>query len=109
MADIRHTPKHETLRELIHLADGGGPWGGFIPGAFREKLPLGSFFPMSCTWWESSAKLKKILELTVTRNPNKTLATKTWIAYNTDGVTPVETITETIARSGIIETSRTRS
>ena len=32
--------EHAKLRQLVHLADGqGGPWEGFLSGAYRETLP----------------------------------------------------------------------
>jgi hypothetical protein len=100
---------HKTLRQLIHLADGvGGPWESFTSGAFREILPASDPFPTSVTWYESSSKLKKIVEKTIVRNSNKTPSTIEWTAYDTDGTTPVATIKDTITYDGVFELDRTR-
>ena len=53
--------QHNALRVLVHLADGGsGPMEGFASGAYRESI--GGIFPTSITWYETSAKLKKIVD-----------------------------------------------
>lgn len=99
---------HAALRQLIHLADGvGGPFEQFLSGAYREIS--GGAFPTSKIWYESSAKTKKIVEKTITRNPNQTPATIEWKAYATDGSTVIATVTDTITYSGVFETSRTRT
>jgi len=109
-SSIVNQDDHKTLRQLIHLADGiGGPWEGFTSGAYREILPASTPFPTSVTWYESASKLKKIVEKTVVRNPNKTPSTIEWTAYDTDGTTPVATIRDSITYSGIFELSRTRT
>lgn len=102
--------EHKTLRQLIHLADGvGGPLDGFTTGAYREILPSADPFPTSIIWWESSAKSKKIVEKTITRNPNKTPSTIEWKAYATDGITVVATVSDAINYSGVFELDRTRT
>ena len=100
--------QHEILRQLIHFVD-DGPANGFPSGSYKETLPAANPFPTSEIWWESSAKLKKIVELIVTRNANKTPATEVWEMYDTDGSTVLATVTDTISYSGIFETSRTRA
>ncbi len=99
---------HKTLRQLIHLAH-NGPFEGFTSGAYLETTPSADPFPTSFIWYESSAKLKKIVEETVTYNANKTIATNVWKAYDTDGSTVLVTVTDTITYSGVFETSRTRA
>lgn len=99
---------HKTLRQLIHFID-EGPAEGFASGAYLEVLPSGDPFPTSAIWWESAAKLKKIVSEVVTYNSNKTLATSQWKIYDTDGVTALSTITDTYSYSGVFETSRTRT
>lgn len=99
---------HRTLRQLIHFIS-EGPTFGFASGAFREVLPAANPFPTSVVWWESAAKLKKIVDKLIARNPNKTPSAITWHMYDTDGVTVVETVTDTITYSGIFETSRIRT
>lgn len=100
---------HRTLRQLVHLADGGGPFEGFTTGAYREILPSTSPFPTSVIWWTDSGKTAKIVEHALTYNANKTVATSQWKAYDTDGVTVLATVTDTMTYSGIFETSRTRA
>lgn len=99
--------EHEVLRQLIHFID-DGPGGGFVSGAFMETLPSADPFPTSYIWWESSGKVDKIVELTLTRNANQTPATEEWQMYDEDGSTVLTTVTDTISYSGVFETSRTR-
>lgn len=99
---------HKALRQLIHLAH-NGPFEGFTSGAYLETTPAANPFPTSFIWYESSAKLKKIVEETVTYNANKTIATDTWKVYDTDGSTVLVTVTDTITYSDVFETSRTRT
>lgn len=100
--------QHKTLRQLVHLADEGGPFEGFASGAFQEILPSADPFPTSFIWWTSAAKTHKIVELALTRNSNKTVNTEQWKAYDTDGSTVLVTVTDTLSYSGIFELSRTR-
>lgn len=96
---------HKTLRQLIHLADGGGPFEGFTSGAYREIT--GTVFPTAVVWWDSSSKLKKIVEKLISwTGPNPT--TITWKAYDAAGSLLV-TVTDTISYSGSFETNRTRT
>ena len=97
---------HKTLRHLIHFID-DGPAGGFASGAFKETLPAGAVFPTSEIWWESSGKLKKIVELTTTWTGVKITA-EVWKMYDVNGSTVLVTVSDSIIHSGIFETSRTR-
>lgn len=97
--------EHKILRQLIHFID-DGPAEGFTSGAYRETT--GTVFPTAIVWWESSAKLKKIVEkLTTWSGPFPT--TIVWKVYATDGVTVLATVTDTITWSGPFESSRTRT
>lgn len=100
---------HETLRQLIHLADGGGPFEGFVTGAYEEYTPSADPFPTSAIWWTDSGKTSKIVEQTVTYNGNKTINTSEWKVYDTDGTTVLATVTDAFAYSGIFELNRTRA
>jgi hypothetical protein len=100
---------HRTLRQLIHLADEGGPFEGFASGAYQETLPAADPFPTSIIWWTSAAKTAKIVEETITYNANKTINTDEWKAYAIDGSTVLATVTDTMTYSGVFETSRTRT
>jgi hypothetical protein len=101
--------EHKTLRQLIHLADEGGPYEGFASGVYQETLPSATPFPTSVIWWTSAAKVAKIVEETVTYNVNNTVATDNWKVYHTDGVTLLAEITDAIAYSGVFELNRTRT
>ena len=100
--------EHRSLRHLIHFID-GGPALEFASGAFKETLPSGSPFPTSEIWYESAAKLDKIVELSITRGAGKRPVTEEWKMYDTDGSSVLETITDTILYSGPFETTRTRT
>jgi hypothetical protein len=99
--------QHRALRQLVHLAEEGGPYEGFASGAYYEIASPGPF-PTSFIWWTSSAKTAKIVEETVTYNSNKTIATDVWKAYDVDGTTVLVTVTDTYAYSGVFQSSQTR-
>lgn len=103
--------QHRALRQLIHFID-DGPAEGFASGAYKETLPTASPFPTSIIWWESSSKLKKIVEKTITRvGVGASTVAPTpiiWKIYDTDGTTVLATITDSITYTGVFETSRTR-
>lgn len=108
--DALNVQSHDALRKLIHLADGvGGPFEGFTSGAYREVLPAADPFPTSVVWWTDNTKTSKICDKTTTYNPNKTPATIQYRAYDTDGVTVLATVTDTMTYSGVFELSRTRT
>jgi hypothetical protein len=97
--------QHKVLRQLIHFIE-DGPAEGFTSGAYREVT--GTIFPTAIIWWESSGKLKKILERLVTWS-GAAVTQDQWKVYASDGVTVLATVTDTIAYSGIFETNRTRA
>jgi hypothetical protein len=96
---------HKTLRQLIHFIE-DGPAEGFTSGAYREVT--GTVFPTAFVWWESSSKLKKIVERLVTWTGVNATEDK-WKIYDTDGSTVLWTVTDAISYSGVFETSRTRT
>ena len=98
---------HRTIRQLIHFID-EGPAGGFASGAYREQLPSGSIFPTSVIWWESSSKLKKIVERTLTWT-GVNVTTSVWEIYDTDGSSVLATVSDSISYTGVVETNRTRT
>ena len=101
---------HKSLRQLIHLADGSGPFEGFLSGAYKEVLPANSMFPTTIIWWESSAKLKKIVDKTISYTLGRVKPTPImYRVYNTDGVTVLATATDNITYSGVVELSRVRT
>lgn len=100
--------QHKALRDLIHFVD-DGPADGFASGMFKETLPIAGPFPTSEIWWTTSGKVAKIIELTLTRNANKTPATEVWKMYALDGSTVLVTMTDTITYSSVFENTRTRT
>lgn len=99
--------EHKTVRQLIHFIE-EGPAEGFASGAYKETLPSANPFPTSIIWWESSSKLKKIVERTITwtgANPT----TDEWKIYDADGSTVLATVSDAISYSGPFETTRTRT
>jgi hypothetical protein len=98
---------HKTLRHLIHFIN-EGPGDGFASGAYKTTLPEGDPFPTSIIWWESSAQTEKIVEKTLTLNPNKTPSQIEWKMYDTNGTSVIATATDSITYSGIFEINRTR-
>jgi len=101
---------HKIVRQLIHLADGiGGPFEGFTTGAYREILPSANPFPLSVIWYESSAKTRRIVAKTINYNTNKSVSSVIWKVYDTDGITVLATVSDSINYSGIFETHRTRN
>ncbi len=98
--------QHRVLRQLIHFID-DGPATGFASGAYKETTPTGPF-PTSEIWWESSAKLKKIVSLDTTWTGPR-ITQEVWKVYATDGSTVLATVTDVVAYSGVFETSRTRT
>jgi len=99
---------HPLLRQLIHLADGGGPFEGFSSPALEEVGPTGPF-PTASIWWTSPARTARIVDETVTYNSNMTINTVQWRAYHTDGSTVIATVTDTFLYNGVFQTFRTRS
>lgn len=98
---------HKVLRQLVHLADGGGPWEGFTSLAYREIT--GGAFPTAVIWYDDATKVKKIVSLAITRNGDQTPSSEEWKAYDTDGTTVLATVTDAIVYSALNETSRTRT
>jgi len=97
---------HKTLRQLIHFID-DGPAEGFVTGAYKETTPTGPF-PTLEVWWESAAKLKKIVQLATTWT-GVNITQEQWKVYDVDGSTALATVTDSISYSGVFETSRTRT
>jgi len=100
--------QHETLRQLIHFID-EGPGDGFASGAFKETLPTGNPFPTSITWYLDVGKTKKLVEKFLIYNSSKFPVTIHWNMYDTDGVTIIHTVIDTITYSTAFESTRTRA
>lgn len=97
--------QHKILKQLIHFIE-DGPAEGFATGAYKETV--GTVFPTSEIWWESNAKLKKIVSLD-TAWTGVNITQEVWKVYGDDGAAVLATVTDVIAYTGIFETSRTRS
>jgi hypothetical protein len=99
---------HKTLRQLIHLADGEGPFEGFTSGAYKVTSPTGPF-PTSIIWYDKADEetRKKIVEKNITWT-GAFPTTIVWKVYDATE-TLLATVTDTISYSGPFETSRTRA
>lgn len=106
-ADTLTEDRHKALRHLIHFIE-EGPAENFISGAYKETFPSATPFPTSVTWWESSSKLKKIVERTITWT-GVSPTTDQWAMYDTDGTSVLVTVSDAISYSGVFETTRTRT
>jgi hypothetical protein len=95
---------HKILRQLIHFID-DGPAEGFTSGAYKEIT--GTVFPTAVVWWESSDKLKKIVERLLSWT-GAVVTQDQWKVYDASG-TLIATVTDVISYSGIFETNRTRT
>ena len=99
---------HEKLRQLVHLAEEGGPFEGFA-NAVRDIGPAGSAFPTGSVWWTDASRRQKIVERIIVRNPNRTPATVQWRTYVSGSNSIAASFTDTIVYSGVFEVSRTRT
>jgi len=106
--DLLATVQHKALRQLIHFID-QGPADGFVSGAEREQLPVGSFFPTSIIWYEDSSHTQKIVEKTIAYPTLVTPTPITWKMYDGDGSTVLVTVQDDITYSGIVEHIRVRT
>jgi len=97
---------HETLSQLIHLAEEGGPFKGYS-GA--EKVTTGGLFPTSVCWYQDSTHTGKIIEKTIDRSDPVFPPQVQWKAYAADGVTVTETATDAITYTNAAETLRVRT
>jgi len=100
--------KQINPRQLIFFLD-DGPGKGWPSGSFRERLPSGNPFSTSEIWWESAAKLKKIVSLVLTRDGSQRPTLEVWTVYESDGATIRETVSDVISYTGAFETTRTRT
>lgn len=101
--------QHKVLRHLVHLAE-TGPYDGFGAALYKEINPPAAVAPTSVIWWESSAKLKKILEKTIAYVPGTIFPnTITYQVYDVDGTSVLATSVDTITYSGAFEISRVRT
>jgi hypothetical protein len=91
---------------LLYIEE--GPVEGF---ASSYKEIVGTPWPTSITWYTDPTKVAKIYEKLVTRNVNQAPTVIVYRLYDTDGVTPLVTATDTITNTGVpavFEISRVR-
>ena len=99
---------HETMQQLIHLADSDGPRGSqWATGLYKETGPFP--FPTASIWWTDSSRTKKIADSLLTRNSMQLVTLEKWRAYGSDGTTVVESFTDTITYNSVFEVNRTRN
>jgi hypothetical protein len=99
---------HETLPQLIHFIETGGPGHGFSPTPYKEVTPFANIFPTAITWYIDNTKTQKIMEKLIVWN-GIVPSTITWNVYQPDGVTIAQSATDTITyQNTIFEISRTR-
>ena len=98
--------QHKALRDLIHFID-DGPADGFTSGSYKETAYSGAF-PTGEIWYEDATKAKKIVQLALLYT-GVLPTTETWTVYDTDGATPLVTLTDSVTYSGVFEISRTRT
>jgi hypothetical protein len=84
-------------------------------GKLIETFPSGSIndsgpipFVTASIWYTDATRTKKIMDETITYNPNMTVSQSVERVYDSDGVTVLVTTTETVTYSGVFETSRKR-
>jgi hypothetical protein len=102
----------------VVAAGGGGRWvqisyslepgDTLVNGAFREVLPTGDPFYTSATWYTSPAKVQKILEEIVVRDPTGLPSTITTLYYDIYG-NLVLTVIDAITYSNLVESTRNRT
>lgn len=73
--------QHRAVRQLMHYLAGGGPGEEFASAYWEGEAVV---FPTYGIWWETSDKIKKIVEETATWASGK-MATNTVKVYKTDG------------------------
>jgi hypothetical protein len=92
-------------RSLINFID-MGPAEGFASGSYC--VTQGRPFVTQRTWYVNSTMTQKILDLVYVRNNYGAAVQKTWTLYQTDGVTVLAHIVDTINYIGAFESTRSR-
>ena len=99
----------DAFRRLFSLSGCGGPFEGYPSGAFEELSYVNDAFLREAVWYESSAKLKRIMDVLITRDDNQLPISVRWRAYESDGVTVSATVTEVTTYNGVVPVSRERT
>jgi len=96
-------------RELILLAECGGPFEGY-PSSFNETLMHRAVFPSASIWYTDNTKTSRIIEQELVYTGNNIVPSQSiFRVYEQDGTTVKTTSTDTIYYNGIFEISRSRS
>lgn len=88
-----------SLRWLTLLAL-DGPFENFPSGAVLEQTPANSPFPTLLVWYTDATLTLRIVDEQIAYNQDGTVATDTYRAYAIDGVTVIQTLTDTYDYSG---------
>ena len=98
----------QIRRDLIQFIDDGPTSNfGFTTGSYKEITYTGALITQEI-WWEDNTKTEKIVQLDVTYN-GALPTLEVWQLFDLDGTTVLLTLTDTIAYSGSLETTRTRT
>jgi hypothetical protein len=65
-----------------------------------EQTPVNDLFPTLLVWYTDATLTLRVVDEQVTYNGDGTVATDTYRAYDTDGVTVIQTLTDTYDYSG---------
>lgn len=99
---------HELLQQLIHLSNDDGPRGIKWPNNLvRDVGPTP--FATASIWWTDNTRTKRIVDWEIVAGGAIFPTAIQWRAYADDGVSVIESYTDTISYAGIFETTRVRS
>ncbi len=101
--------EHQTLLQLIHFIEIGGPGDGFASGAQRVITPTGSPFPTEICWYRDNTLTSKLVDKVITYNANKTPSTEQWTLYAENGSIAQQILDSISYANGIFESTRTRT
>jgi hypothetical protein len=96
------------IPEVTVDPDTPDPGNTLVDGAYREVTPAGDPFYSSYIWWTSVAKVQKILEQIVTRNPAGLPTQINTLYYDTLGALELS-VTDDITYVNLVESTRTRT
>jgi len=101
---------HKTLRQLIHLAESGGPFEGF--GSPVKIVTYSGALPTLAVWYKDGTLTGRIIDRQYIYPTGSALQSQDiWRVYDaadTNGTLVVATATDTITRTGALVTRRDR-
>jgi hypothetical protein len=89
------------------IKDGRGT-GYLAQVTANNRLATESIVITGEIWYEDATKAKKIVQLALLYT-GVLPTTETWTVYDTDGATPLVTLTDSVTYSGVFEINRTRT